>query len=152
MSAGGWDGREAVLPNWKREASADGLLDPSTNNQTLPHGAWVRNTGNQIPWVVGTASSTTAVLLSSSTAWETAHTGRCPVLLCFPETSISATPTTLEYTFPASYKAVSQKGEMYFCLLSWQSLVAQNWAGNGNERQCNKYKNRIGLLELFYIK
>lgn len=113
--------------------------------------SWGMSTGNQVPWVVGTGSSTTAVLLSSSTAPETAHTGRSPVLLCLPERSISTTPPTLKYTFQLLRRLFHRK-EKCTCLLSWHSPVAQNWAGNGNERQCNKYKNRIGLLELFYIK
>lgn len=129
-----------------RWSSGPAATPKYTNNQTLPHEAQARSTGNQIPRGIGTASSTAAVLLS--TAWETGHTGRC--LLCLPEISISTTPSTIQ--IPVSYKAVAQKGEMYFCLLSRCSLVAQSLAGNGSERQCNKYKNRIGLLELFYIK
>lgn len=58
---------------------------------------------------------------------------------------------TLKYTFQLLRRLFHRK-EKCTCLLSWHSPVAQNWAGNGNERQCNKYKNRIGLLELFYIK
>lgn len=75
--------------------------------------------------------------------------GRCPVLLSLPETSISTTPPTKHV--PASYMAVPQKGEMYSFALMMQSCSTKfSWQRELKTMQ--KYKNKIGLLELFYIK
>lgn len=45
----------------------------------------------------------------------------------FPQQNTSTPPTI---HIPASFKAVSQTGEMYFSLLSCYGLVAQNLAGS----------------------